>query len=139
MAVSEHIQPVSRVRFGFLLLFVLLIGIGSRSWAAALPSFVAAYAPDALWALFVFLAIRFIRPASSVWTAAVFAFSVSVLIEVSQRHHSSWIDALRDTYVGALVLGHSFGWGDLVCYLVGISVGAIAESLFRGLGSASPA
>jgi hypothetical protein len=42
-------------------------------------------------------------------------------------YHASWIDSLRDTTFGGLVLGFEFVWSDLVCYTVGIVFGAIID------------
>ena len=57
----------------------------------------------------------------------VLAFAV----EVSQLYHSPWIDGIRSTTLGGLVLGFGFLWSDLVCYLVGIAAGALAELTIR--------
>ena len=34
-------------------------------------------------------------------------------VEESQLYHASWIDSIRGTTLGALVLGHGFLWSDL--------------------------
>jgi Protein of unknown function (DUF2809) len=39
--------------------------------------------------------------------------------EVSQLWHTPWLDAIRHTTVGRLMLGLGFLWSDLVCYAVG--------------------
>ena len=54
-------------------------------------------------------------------------FAVSV--ELSQLYHSPWIDQIRDTTVGGLILGYGFLWSDIVCYGVGIVVGCVGERL----------
>lgn len=53
----------------------------------------------------------------------------SFAIEFSQLYHSPWIDSLRNTRVGGLVLGYGFLWSDLVSYTVGIGVGVLIEKL----------
>jgi hypothetical protein len=40
---------------------------------------------------------------------------------------SPWIDSIRHTTLGGLVLGYGFLWGDLVCYAVSVGLGAIVE------------
>lgn len=57
----------------------------------------------------------------------VLAFAV----EVSQLYHAPWIDGIRSTTLGGLVLGFGFLWSDLVCYLVGIAAGSLAELTVR--------
>jgi hypothetical protein len=56
---------------------------------------------------------------------------------VSRLYHAPWIDSLRQIRVAALLLGHGFLWSDLVCYGVGVGVGALAESLTARHSSAS--
>ncbi|MBD3879661.1 MAG: DUF2809 domain-containing protein, partial [Quinella sp. 1Q5] len=53
------------------------------------------------------------------------------LIELSQLWHPPFLEALRATTVGGLVLGYGFLWSDLVCYTVGAFVCALAETIVR--------
>jgi hypothetical protein len=110
-----------------LLALAIVLGIGSRRFAGFLPSFVAAYAGDTLWALAVFLGIGLVLPRASTWRVAALAMAFSVLIEVSQLYHASWIDSIRRTTLGGLVLGFDFVASDLVCYAVGVGLGAFIE------------
>jgi hypothetical protein len=129
-------QPESyrRNRLHYLLvaLAVVPIGLASRSPGAIyLPRFVAMYAGDTLWALLVFLVAGMLAPASSTSRVATAVLLFAVAIEVSQLYHAPWIDAIRNTGPGGLVLGFSFLWSDLACYGCGIAFGAIAELLAR--------
>ena len=47
---------------------------------------------------------------------------------MSQLYHAPWIDAIRDTLPGALVLGYGFLWSDLACYAAGVALGAGVEA-----------
>ncbi len=60
-------------------------------------------------------------------TAWLFAFS----IELSQLYHSPWLDQIRQTRVGGLILGFGFLWTDLLCYGVGVATGCILEILLQ--------
>jgi hypothetical protein len=102
-------------------------GIGSRRFGHSLPGFVAAYAGDTLWALAAFLGIGLLLPTVSTWRVAALAMSFSVMIEVSQLYHAPWIDSIRGTTLGGLVLGFDFVWGDLACYAVGAGLGILTE------------
>ena len=53
--------------------------------------------------------------------------SFSVLVEVSQLFHAPWIDSIRRTTLGGLVLGFDFVWSDLACYAVGVGLGLLIE------------
>jgi hypothetical protein len=50
---------------------------------------------------------------------------------VSQLHHAPWIDAIRNTRPGALVLGYGFLWSDLACYVAGVAIAAGVEAAAR--------
>jgi hypothetical protein len=104
-----------------------LLGIGSRHYAEHLPGFVAAYAGDTLWAFVAFLVIGLLLPRASTWAVALLALSFSVLIEASQLYHAPWIDSIRLTTLGGLVLGYGFLWSDLTCYAVGVGLGILIE------------
>ncbi len=110
-----------------LIALTVVLGLGSRRFGRSLPSFVADYAGDTLWALVVFLGIGLILPRASTWRVAILAMSFSVLIEVSQLYHATWIDTLRRTTIGGLVLGFDFVWSDLACYAVGVGLGILIE------------
>jgi hypothetical protein len=76
-----------------------------------------------------------LAPSGSTVRVAGAALLFSIAIEVSQLYHAPWIDAIRATVPGALALGFTFLWSDLVCYGCGIALGAIAESVARRLRS----
>lgn len=126
-------MPFARARLFYLLLTVLTIGLGleSRAYRSALPDFVGAYAGDTLWALMVYLGLGILWPQASVGRRAGLALGFSVAIELSQLYHAPWIDAVRRTRLGGLVLGFGFLWSDLVCYAAGIGFGAGVESLLQ--------
>jgi hypothetical protein len=58
---------------------------------------------------------------------ALRALGFSWSVEVSQLYHAPWIDAIRATIPGKLVLGNTFHWPDLPAYAVGIAIGALIE------------
>lgn len=104
------------------MLVVMLLGLTSRAYAQTLPEFWANHAGDALWAAMVYLLFRLLLPDYRTWTCAIGAVLFSFGIEFSQLYRAEWIDALRSTTLGALVLGHGFLAIDLIRYTVGIGV-----------------
>ncbi len=120
----------NRLAYAFLIALVIGAGLASRSRLANhLPDFIATYSGDTLWAFMVFLMVGLVFPKlRTPWVMALaigFAFSV----EFSQLHQGDWINRIRATRPGALVLGAGFLWSDLVCYTVGILIGAAGEAL----------
>ena len=116
-----------------LLLLTVALGLGSRRYATSLPRFVAAYAGDTLWATAAFLGFGLLLPRASTWRVALLAMSLSVLVEVGQLYHAPWIDSIRRTRLGGLILGYDFVWSDLACYAVGVVLGILIERIGRGV------
>jgi hypothetical protein len=122
--VTGRRHPLRRVA---LIGLAAVLGVGSRRHAASLPGLVAAYAGDTLWALAAFLLIGLALPRASTWRVALLAMIVSNLVELSQLYHAGWIDAIRRTALGGLILGSGFVWSDLACYAVGVGLGVVIE------------
>lgn len=117
----------SRVLYACLGVSVLIGGLILRSRFAGLSGFAAKYGGDSLWALLVFCGLAFAFQRLSTLRVALIALAFAYCIEFSQIYHASWIDEIRSTRLGALVLGSTFNWPDLVAYAVGICVGAFTD------------
>jgi hypothetical protein len=115
------------VTWSVLIALVCVLGIGSRRYSHALPGFIAAYAGDTLWALAVFMGFRLILLRQSTCRIVVLAIAFSVAIELSQLYHAPWIDSIRHTTLGGMILGFGFLWSDLACYALGVGLGALIE------------
>jgi hypothetical protein len=74
-----------------------------------------------------FLCIGSVLPRQSTWTVATLAVAFSITVEHSQLYDAAWIDAMRKTTIGGLILGFGFLWSDLTCYSVGVGIGVILE------------
>ena len=55
------------------------------------------------------------------------ALAFSVAVELSQLYHAPWIDSIRQTTLGGLILGFDFVWSDLVCYALGVGLGVLVD------------
>lgn len=119
-----------RVIYFLLVVVTIALGLFSRSNLVASPSFVNRYIGDALWALMVFWGVRMILPNQAVWLSALFALIFAFGIEFSQLYHAPWIDSIRATRLGGLVLGFGFLFSDLLSYTVGILCGVLLNTYF---------
>jgi hypothetical protein len=126
---------MKRNRFVYFLAgcIVVPLGLASRRFAAVLPEFIATYAGDTLWALMAFLTVAFIAPRWSSFRVALAALAISYGVEMSQLYHAPWIDKLRHTTLGGLLLGFGFLWSDLACYTAGVGLGFLLEMIFSRL------
>lgn len=131
---SAHIRPAPRSRLIFLALAALtvVIGLATRRFGDALPAFVAKYAGDVLWAAMVYLLMAAAWSRASIPRIALAAGAFSLAIEIGQLYHAPWIDGIRHTRLGGLVLGFGFLWSDLLCYAAGI---ALAAALDRAIAA----
>lgn len=114
-----------------LCLVTVVCGLYTRSPSAPLPKFIATYAGDTLWALMVFLGLCTIARCGRTRTVAVVALVVSFAIEFSQLYQAPWINEIRHTKPGGLVLGFGFKLSDLVCYSVGVLMGVLIDLCLR--------
>jgi hypothetical protein len=112
-----------------LLIVVAICGLGSRRYGASLPAFVAAYTGDTAWSLAAFLVLGLLFPRLAMWRVAALALAISFGVEVSQFYHAPWLDAIRSTTLGALALGWGFDPRDLACYIVGVGIGVVLETM----------
>ena len=119
----------NRISYGCLTIGVLAIGFASRRFFGDY-SFIRLYVGDVLWALMVFFGLAFVFRRWSTRAVAVIALAFSFMIEISQLYHAPWIDSLRNTTLGGLILGFTFVWSDLLCYSLGVGLGALIETLF---------
>lgn len=133
--------PPRRSRTLYLLLAAATIvaGLASRRFGGVLPGFVAAYAGDVLWAAMVYLLVAAAWRRASVRRVATAAGTVALAVEAGQLYQAPWIDALRHTRMGGLVLGHGFLWSDLACYAVGIALAAGLDYRLARRSAARPA
>lgn len=110
-----------------LVILVMLLGLSARHFSMYLPNEINLYLGDALWALMIFFLLGILfKGRETQWIVAL-AFLFTFGIEGSQLYHSPWIDALRQTTLGGLVLGYTFLWRDLVSYSLGIGIGILVE------------
>lgn len=110
-----------------LILVAMVLGISSRKFGAYLPEFLSTYAGDTLWALMVFWGFGFLFARTPTVKIMLAALAFSYVIEFSQLYQADWINNLRHTMLGGLVLGFGFLWSDLVCYTVGVLAGVGIE------------
>jgi hypothetical protein len=118
-----------RLRYLLVGALVIVLGLASRRYGASLPTFVADYAGDTLWAVMSFIVVGVLAPEWPTRRVAIAALLASYADEVSQLYHAQWIDAIRNTPMGALTLGYGFLWSDIACYTVGVMLCVVVEHL----------
>lgn len=120
-----------RITYLVLALTVLLLGLASRSYAYLLDEVIAANAGDMLWAAMVYFGIRFIYAAKE----PLFSLSICLLfcygIEFSQLYQAEWVNSVRGTTLGALILGRGFLIVDLWRYSLGAGIAYLLDACWN--------
>lgn len=113
---------------------MISLGLTSRAYAHLLPQYIAENAGDILWAMMVYCGIRFLftnkPPQLAMLISLIFCFG----IEFSQMYHEEWIDNIRRTTLGALILGRGFLIVDLWRYSIGVLFSFLLDrSIMKGV------
>jgi hypothetical protein len=120
-------MPKTRFTYFILTIATIAIGILSRH-ISGIPAFIG----DILWGLMVYFIVRFLFIGKKIKWAIVASLLFSYAIEFSQLYQEPWINKIRHTVLGGLVLGCSFLWSDMLCYTVGIGIGVLIDRTFVG-------
>ncbi|MBJ8108212.1 hypothetical protein COF76_05795 [Bacillus wiedmannii] len=121
----------NRLLYALFTIVIIILGLSSRKLAFALPHLLNAYLGDALWALMIFTGLGFLFPKIETKKLAFISLLFCYGIEVSQLYHAEWIDSIRATTLGGLVLGYGFLWSDLVAYTIGVGIGMFCEFILQ--------
>jgi len=114
----------ARIIYFSLVCIVILLGLISRQL-----SFVPLFMGDLLWAVMIFFIIRFIFLDADVKSIVLISLMLCYAVEISQLYQADWINAIRKTLPGRLILGQGFLWTDILSYTVGIMLVSILEQL----------
>lgn len=137
MTITRRVLKRRGIIYAVLCLLIPVLGLATRTNAGHLPALWADYAPDTLWALLVFSVGATLAPRLPTWKLALFALGFAYLMECSQLYQAPWINHLRATRIGGLLLGFGFLWSDLLCYTIGIGLGALLDFVILSKSPAS--
>ncbi|MGL5756205.1 MAG: DUF2809 domain-containing protein [Paraclostridium sp.] len=110
---------------------VMTMGILSRKFMFVFPTIIAPFVGDMLWAMMVYFGFRFLLTKLSVLNTIIIAIAFSFSIEISQLYQANWINEIRGTTLGGLVLGHGFLFEDLISYSIGIILGGSIDLIIK--------
>ncbi|MES2108897.1 MAG: DUF2809 domain-containing protein [Bacteroidota bacterium] len=120
---------MSKTRLSYFILITLTITAGLLSrYINGIPLFTG----DILWGLMVYFIVRFLFIYRKIKWAAIASLIFSYGIEFSQLYQAPWINNIRHTVLGGLILGYSFLWSDMLCYTVGVGIGLAIDKMLTG-------
>jgi Protein of unknown function (DUF2809) len=129
MISNNESHKLLRKTYFLAVVITILLGLASRKFSHFLFSSLAENAGDALWAMMVYFGLRFLFLKKSMLTAFFLSFLFSFGIEFSQLYQEDWINQIRGTMLGALILGKGFLTVDLIRYTTGIVIAFSLDSL----------
>lgn len=117
--------PAARARLAACasLVFVVPFGLATKRFPIEAAPWVAESAGGAFYVIFFCLFARLLWPTARAWLAALAVLVATCGVEVLQLWHPAWLDAIRATRPGGLVLGSSFSWADFPWYFLGAACG----------------
>lgn len=120
----------ARLKYCVIIIIVIIAGLLSRKilWV---PQWVG----DLLWALMVYLMVKVLLINAPLKQVAIISLAFCFFIEFSQLYQADWINHVRQTLPGRLILGQGFLWGDLVAYIGGVAIGIVGERIFHNPSS----
>lgn len=121
-------QMLKRIQYIYPILITICLGLASRKLFAP-QSWGFLYFGDILWATLFFFIFRFLFVHKTLYFNSLITIIWCYAVEFSQLYQSPWINNIRATTIGALLLGSGFLWSDLVCYVFGAGLGILIEAL----------
>lgn len=132
---SEHTRapyhPVGRRAWLGIAFATICVGLGVHDLGFGLPARARDAAGDALWAVMMFAWLGALWPHGVLIIRAALTLGICWSVEVSQAYHAPWLDAIRRTTIGQLVLGSGFDVRDLGSYALGVIVACAIEMIVR--------
>ena len=110
----------------------IMLGLLVRLKKAWFPDVVNAYLGDVLYAFMMFYIVSFIAPDKKPEYKGGVALLVCYCIELGQLYRADWINAVRATLPGRLILGSGFLWSDLLAYFIGVCAAYAVHKLCFG-------
>lgn len=96
-----------------------------------MPPDVHDFTGDLLWGAMIFWWVGALLPSARPAARALLALAVCFAVEISQLYHPGWLDAIRATTLGHLVLGADYDARDLLAYLAGVLLSTVIDDAIR--------
>jgi hypothetical protein len=115
-----------KLRLKYLLCVVATIAAGLLSRKITV---IPAWVGDSLWAMMIYMLLKIVFIRASVVKVIAFSLAFCFTIEISQLYQAPWINQIRSTLIGHLILGQGFLWSDLLAYTGGVLLIAMADGM----------
>ncbi|MEO1437685.1 MAG: DUF2809 domain-containing protein [Bacteroidota bacterium] len=112
-------KSTKQLRIKYLFAIMITIGVGLFSRKPFIPELIYPYLGDVLYAVMFYFIVAFWIPNASIFNKLLWSIGICFAIESSQLIQSNWLNQIRQTQIGGLILGFGFLWSDLLSYTLG--------------------
>ncbi len=116
------------------LVLVIPLGLVSKVYSGWGSAWVEGYLGDILFEMAWIFFIACLWPRVSAKHLSLWVFGLTSGVEVLQLWQPPWLQAIRATLAGKLLLGSTFVWGDFFYYALGCLLGWMALEVFQSRG-----
>ena len=131
MGLTVRPRPRNRIVYAILCICTIVVGLATRAFPSWLPTAFGKYPGDSLWAVMAFFGLAIIFPRLTTLRLACVTLVFCFAIETLKLCPWSWLNSLRQTTVGHLVLGRKFTWQNYFAYSIGVVCASIGEATLR--------
>ena len=116
-----------RIVYSIIIVITIVTGLFVRLKKQWFPDIVNLYLGDVLYAFMMYYIVSFIAMYKTIKIKAIAALLICFAIELFQLYQAEWINVIRQTLPGRLILGSGFLWSDLLAYCIGVTTAFIFE------------
>jgi len=115
---------MNRYRFILFLAIIIIIPLGlvSKFYKGPLDEWLNNYSGGIFYEIFWILLVILINPKIKPSIATIWVFMITALLEVMQLWHPPFLEAIRATLIGRLLIGTTFDWWDFPHYILGCTI-----------------
>jgi hypothetical protein len=113
------------------ILFIIPLGLLTKVYLGPGHNWVNHFLGGVFYEIFFCLMAAIFFPAARPWKIAGWVFLITALLEFLQLYHPVWLEWLRATWLGHLLIGSTFNMWDFPHYLFGCALGGIGIYLIN--------
>ena len=118
-----------RLVYTVIIILTIVTGLLVRIKKEWFPDVVNLYLGDALYAFMMYYIVSFVFVKKKMKFRGLYSLIICYIIEFNQLYQADWINTIRQTIPGKLILGSGFLDTDLLAYLLGV-VAALCVDYF---------
>lgn len=131
---------MNRYRLIIILLLIIIIPLGilTKFYSGSAEDWVNNSLGGLLYEIFWCLVVAFIFLQIKPIKIAIWVFIITCLLEILQLWHPSFLELVRNNFIGRIIIGNSFNWMDFPYYFIGSLLGYFILSGITRISAKSP-